>query len=45
MKALLLLISLIGVIRAEDAIQLEDSDFESKLAETDTALVMFFAPW
>ncbi|RXG53299.1 Protein disulfide-isomerase A3 [Armadillidium vulgare] len=45
MKALLLLISLIGVLKADDVLQLEDSDFESKLADTDTALVMFFAPW
>ena len=30
---------------ADDVMQLGDSDFENKLADIDTALVMFYAPW
>ncbi|XP_066158872.1 protein disulfide-isomerase A3 [Euwallacea fornicatus] len=29
----------------EDVLELGDSDFDSKLAEHETALVMFYAPW
>jgi len=29
----------------EDVIELGDSDFQSKIAEYETALVMFYAPW
>lgn len=31
--------------REEDVLDLGDSDFESKIAEHETALVMFYAPW
>jgi len=40
---------LIGLLVAsasgENVLDLVDSDFDSKLAEIDTALVMFYAPW
>lgn len=29
----------------EDVLELTDSDFESAIAQHDTALVMFYAPW
>lgn len=31
--------------KEEDVLELGDSDFESTIAEHDTALVMFYAPW
>lgn len=31
--------------REEDVLDLGDSDFESRIAEHETALVMFYAPW
>lgn len=31
--------------KEEDVLEFEDSDFDSKIAEHDTALVMFYAPW
>ncbi|CAH1980493.1 unnamed protein product [Acanthoscelides obtectus] len=31
--------------KEEDVLELTDSDFESKLAQHETALVMFYAPW
>lgn len=31
--------------KEEDVLELTDSDFESRLREIDTALVMFYAPW
>ncbi|XP_057666864.1 protein disulfide-isomerase A3 [Diorhabda carinulata] len=31
--------------REEDVLELSDSDFESRIAEHQTALVMFYAPW
>lgn len=31
--------------KEEDVLDFEDSDFDSKIAEHETALVMFYAPW
>lgn len=31
--------------KEEDVLELTDNDFESRLAEYETALVMFYAPW
>lgn len=31
--------------KEEDVLDLTDNDFESRLAEHETALVMFYAPW
>ena len=32
-------------VLADDVVELGDADFDSKLADMDTALVMFYAPW
>ena len=46
MKSLLfLLVAGLSSISADDVVELGDSDFDSKLADMDTALVMFYAPW
>jgi len=46
MKSLLfLLVAGLSSISADDVVDLGDSDFDSKLADMDTALVMFYAPW
>merc|ERR1719186_2281973 len=46
---MVLYLMLIGLLVAstsgENVLDLVDSDFDSKLAEVDTALVMFYAPW
>merc|ERR1712240_568999 len=34
-----------SLVAADDVIELGDSDFDSKLADIDTALVMLYAPW
>jgi protein disulfide isomerase family A protein 3 len=31
--------------KEEDVLEFSDSDFESGIAEHETALVMFYAPW
>jgi len=46
MKSTLLVLVLgLAYISADDVVELGDSDFDSKLADMDTALVMFYAPW
>jgi len=42
-----LIFAIIGVlsVTADDVVELGDADFDSKLADMDTALVMFYAPW
>ena len=45
MKYLLLLATVVAAVFADDVVELGDSDFDSKLADMDTALVMFYAPW
>jgi len=35
----------VGVVTADSVLELTDADFDSKLADIDTALVMFYAPW
>lgn len=44
---IVLLLGVIYLCRAaeEDVLELSDSDFASTLAQHDTALVMFYAPW
>ena len=44
---IVLLLGVIYLCRAaeEDVLDLTDSDFSSVLAQHDTALVMFYAPW
>ena len=41
----LLALVAVSLVAADDVIELGDSDFDSKLADIDTALVMFYAPW
>lgn len=41
----ILLIATTTFATEEDVLELSDSDFDSKLAEYETALVMFYAPW
>ncbi|XP_072402081.1 protein disulfide-isomerase A3 [Diabrotica undecimpunctata] len=36
---------LLGSAKEEDVLDLGDSDFASRIAEHETALVMFYAPW
>ena len=45
MKVFLAAILAIAAVNADSVIELGDSDFDSKLADIDTALVMFYAPW
>lgn len=45
MKCLVFLVAIISSIAADDVVELGDSDFDSKLADMETALVMFYAPW
>ena len=46
MKCLLfVLLAGLSSISADDVFDLGDSDFDSKLADMETALVMFYAPW
>jgi len=35
----------VGLVAADGVLDLGDADFDSKLADIDTALVMFYAPW
>ena len=45
MRALSLLILLVGSITAEDVLDLGDSNFKDAVANEDIMLVEFFAPW
>ena len=46
MKCLLFFLAAsLSSISADDVVDLGDSDFDSKLADMETALVMFYAPW
>jgi len=38
-------VALAAVVSADNVLDLGDADFDSKLADFDTALVMFYAPW
>ena len=35
----------VAMVSADSVLDLGGADFESKLADIDTALVMFYAPW
>lgn len=41
----LLPLLLVGLATADDVLELVDTDFDGKLADIETALVMFYAPW
>lgn len=47
MKILLIGFALVAAIIAgeADVLDLGDDDFSTRVAETDTTLVMFYAPW
>ena len=42
---LLALVASLGVVFADDVLELEEANFDSELEDLDTALVMFYAPW
>jgi protein disulfide isomerase family A protein 3 len=44
-SVILAVLALISLVSADSVIELTDADFDSKLADIDTALVMFYAPW
>lgn len=44
-RLLILLFSLVAVALGDDVLQLNDADFDGKVASYDTVLVMFYAPW
>lgn len=44
-RLLILLLSLVAVALGDDVLQLNDADFDGKVASYDTVLVMFYAPW
>lgn len=45
-RLLLLLLGLAAAaVVADDVLQFNDGDFDSKTSGYDTVLVMFFAPW
>ena len=45
LPSLLLPLLLLSLASADSVLDLTDADFDSKLADIDTALVMFYAPW
>lgn len=45
MRSLLLVCVALAAVAADDVVELGDADFDSKLADMETALVMFYAPW
>lgn len=44
-RLLILLFALVALASADDVLQLNDADFDGKVASYDTVLVMFYAPW
>ena len=44
-SALLSVLLAVSMVSADSVLDLGDADFDSKLADIDTALVMFYAPW
>lgn len=36
---------LLSAVLADSVVDLSDSDFESSVAQYDTSLIMFYAPW
>lgn len=41
----ILLASVINFSTASDVIELNDAEFQSRLTQYETTLVMFYAPW
>lgn len=44
-KSIFVFVTLFGISLASDVLELGDDDFSTRVAETETTLVMFFAPW
>lgn len=44
-KTLFAFVTLFGISLANDVLDLGDDDFNTKVAEAETTLVMFYAPW
>lgn len=44
-KSVIVFVTLFAFSLASDVLDLSDDDFNSKVAEADTTLVMFYAPW
>lgn len=45
MTRLLVFLALVAYVLADDVLDLTDSDFENKIGDHGTALIMFYAPW
>lgn len=44
-KLVVVFVTLFAFSAASDVLEIGDDDFNSRLAETETTLVMFYAPW
>lgn len=44
-KSVFVFVTLFAFTFASDVLELSDDDFNTRVAETETTLVMFFAPW
>lgn len=44
-KTAFVFVTLFAFSLASDVLELNDDDFNTRVAETETTLVMFFAPW
>lgn len=44
-KTLFVVVALFGAALASDVLDLSDDDFNTRVAESETTLVMFYAPW
>lgn len=45
LKSVVVFVTLFAFSLASDVLEIGDDDFSSRLAETETTLVMFYAPW
>lgn len=45
LKSVVVFVTLFAFSLASDVLELGDDDFNTRLAETETTLVMFYAPW
>lgn len=45
LKSVFVFVTLFACSLASDVLELGDDDFNTRVAETETTLVMFYAPW
>lgn len=45
LKSVFVFVTLFAFSLASEVLEIGDDDFNTKVAETDTTLVMFYAPW